>query len=155
MTMTRKSSKHPHAEHWIAVSTLLGLISSACRDHHLRDRTGNPRMQKPNVYQWATSLCHTETMSNQLVMVRKRDHMIWWWSQYALLMRPNKVETAVQCSVCHMWVFAGFSGHGNLINIISIPLIIYIYIYIYACEGVSYSQVFFLSFLKTKFWIQF
>ena len=40
-------------------------------------------------------------------------------------MRPNKVETTVQCSVCHMWVFAGFSGHGNLINIISI--IIYIY----------------------------
>ena len=46
-------------------------------------------------------------------------------------MRPNKVETAVQCSVCRMWVFAGFSGRGNLINIISIPLIIYIYIYIY------------------------
>ena len=32
-------------------------------------------------------------------------------------------DTAVQCSVCRMWVFAGFSGHGNLINI-------YIYIYI-------------------------
>ena len=31
-------------------------------------------------------------------------------------MRPNKVETAVQCSVCRMWVFAGFSDHGNLIN---------------------------------------
>ena len=31
-------------------------------------------------------------------------------------MRPNKIETAVQCSVCRMWVFAGFSGHGNLIN---------------------------------------
>ena len=46
-------------------------------------------------------------------------------------MRPNKVEIAVQCSVCHMWVFAGFSCHGNLIDIISIPLIIYIYIYIY------------------------
>ena len=41
-----------------------------------------------------------------------------------MLMRPNKVETAVQCSVCRMWVFAGFSGRSNLINI-------YIYIYIY------------------------
>ena len=42
-----------------------------------------------------------------------------------LLMRPNKVETAVQCSICRMWVFAGFSGDGNLIDIILIPLIIY------------------------------
>ena len=26
----------------------------------------------------------------------------WWRSRYTLLMRPNKVETAVRCSVCHM-----------------------------------------------------
>ena len=26
----------------------------------------------------------------------------WWRSRCALLVRPNKVETAVQCSVCHM-----------------------------------------------------
>ena len=39
-------------------------------------------------------------------------------------MRPKKAETAVQCPVCHMLVFAGFSSHGNLIYI-------YIYIYIY------------------------
>ena len=32
-------------------------------------------------------------------------------------MRPNKVETAVQCSVCRIWVFAKFSHHGNSINI--------------------------------------
>ena len=38
-------------------------------------------------------------------------------------MRPNKVETAVQCSLCRMWVFAGFSGHGNLNGMISIPLL--------------------------------
>ena len=51
--------------------------------------------------------------------------------RFVLLMSPNKVETPLQCSVCHRWVFAGFSCHGNLINIISIHLIIYIYIYIY------------------------
>ena len=26
----------------------------------------------------------------------------WWRSRCALLMRPNKVETDVQCSICHM-----------------------------------------------------
>ena len=46
----------------------------------------------------------------------------WWRSRYALPMRPNKVETAVQCSVCRMSVFAGFSSHDNS----------NIYIYIYA-----------------------
>ena len=54
----------------------------------------------------------------------------WERSRCALLMRPNKVETAVQCSVCRMSVFAGFSCHGNSM-IISIPPFIYIYIYIY------------------------
>ena len=39
-------------------------------------------------------------------------------------MRPNKIETAVQCSVCRMWMFAGFSGHDNIINI---------YIYVCVC----------------------
>ena len=33
-------------------------------------------------------------------------------------MRPNKVVTAVKCSVSHMEVLAGFSSHGNSINII-------------------------------------
>ena len=37
ITMTRKSGKHLHTEHWTAVSTLLGLISSTHRDlHHWR-----------------------------------------------------------------------------------------------------------------------
>ena len=38
-------------------------------------------------------------------------------SRYALLMRPNKVERAVQCSVYQMEMIAGFSSHGNSINI--------------------------------------
>ena len=39
---------------------------------------------------------------------------------------PDKVETAVQCSVCHMEVLTRFSSHGN-----SIDIYIYIYIYIF------------------------
>ena len=35
-------------------------------------------------------------------------------------MRPNKVETAVQCSVCRLWVFARFSRNDNY-NITLIP----------------------------------
>ena len=48
-------------------------------------------------------------------------------------MRPNNIETADQCSVCHMEVLAGFSSHGNSINIIQFLYsnVIYIYIYIY------------------------
>ena len=50
-----------------------------------------------------------------------------------MLMRPNKVETAVQYSVCCMEVLAGFSSHGNSINIIPFLYsnVIYVYIYIY------------------------
>ena len=53
----------------------------------------------------------------------------WWRSRCTMLMRPNKIETAVQCSVCRMKVFAGFSCHGNS----KIYICIYIYIYIYCC----------------------
>ena len=38
--------------------------------------------------------------------------LLWWRSRYTLLMRPNKVATAVQCCA---YVFAGFSGYGNSI----------------------------------------
>ena len=59
----------------------------------------------------------------------------WWRSLCALPMRPNKIETAVQCSVCLIKVFTGFSNHDNS-NITLIPpfkynVYIYIYIYIY------------------------
>ena len=47
----------------------------------------------------------------------------WWGSRYALLMRTNKIETAVlYVGVC------GFSSHGNSIDIIS--FLIYIYIFV-------------------------
>ena len=66
-------------------------------------------------------------------------------------MRPNKVKTAVECSVCCMWMFAGFSGHGNLINIISIPLS-YIYIYIYICVCVCVCEWFLCVCPSVWFW---
>ena len=44
-----------------------------------------------------------------------------WWLWCALLMRPNKVETAVQCSVCRTLVFARFSSHDNS-NILIVSL---------------------------------
>ena len=40
------------------------------------------------------------------------------------------LATHKRCQINQSWC-AGFSGYGNLINIISIPLIIYIYIYIF------------------------
>ena len=74
----------------------------------------------------------------------------WWRSRCALLMRPNKVETAVQCSVCHMQVFAGFSCHGNS-KITSIPPFkknIYNYIYIYVCV---YIYIYIYIYIPYKF----
>ena len=56
----------------------------------------------------------------------------WWRSRCSLLMRPKKVETAVQCSVYYMYVFVGFSCHGKSM-IISIPTFEK-YIYIYICS---------------------
>ena len=78
----------------------------------------------------------------------RRFDLQWWRSRYALLMRSIKVETAVQWSVCRMHVFAVFSSHGNLINLISIPLslslslsiYIYIYIYVYILKSVYLSS---------------
>ena len=43
-------------------------------------------------------------------------------SHYKLLMRPNKVEAAVQCFRISRAAFAGFSGHGNSIYNIYIEL---------------------------------
>ena len=48
ITRTRKYGKHQQAEHWIAVSTLLGVINSTDRDP-----TNNHSMQKPKLYHWA------------------------------------------------------------------------------------------------------
>ena len=48
------------------------------------------------------------------------------------MMRRNKVETAVQCSVCHAQVFAGLSGDGNSIYNI-VPLLKKENVHLYVC----------------------
>ena len=47
----------------------------------------------------------------------------WGKSCYTRLIRPNKVETAVQCFHMSHTVFAGFSGHGNSIYKTHFPYI--------------------------------
>ena len=51
-------------------------------------------------------------------------------------MRPNEVETAVQCSICRIDMLTGFSSHGNSIKIIKLLYsnVLYIYIYISGAE---------------------
>ena len=62
ITMTRKSSKHFYTEHWTAVSTLLGLISSAYHDLHSWRLNQQLQTAEPKLYHWATGPYHTEAM---------------------------------------------------------------------------------------------
>ena len=49
-----------------------------------------------------------------MVMTMQLFDLQWWRLRYALLMRPNKAETAVQYSRMSC-VFGGFSGQDNSI----------------------------------------
>ena len=62
----------------------------------------------------------------------------WCKTQYTLLMRPNKVETAVEWFSMSHEVLAGFFGHGNSI---------YIYIYIY----IQFTALVFTILIKFDF----
>ena len=57
-------------------------------------------------------------------------------------MRPNKAETAVQCCVCHMLVFAEFSSHVN-----------FIYIYIYLSTGLLANNLTLIAFDRLYIYI--
>ena len=62
----------------------------------------------------------------------------WEKPQYTLLGRPNKVETAVQCSCLSHVVLAGFFCHGNSsYNIIPLIKKMYIHFIVY---GVVFMQ---------------
>ena len=68
----RQTPRHGIQEHWTAVSTLLGIISSVYRNlHHWRS---NQQLQiaVPKFYNWATGSYHTQVTPNQLVMVTAR-----------------------------------------------------------------------------------
>ena len=67
-----RTPMHDIREHWTAVSTLLGLISSMYRNlHHWRSNQG-PKIAVPKLYNWATSSYHTQVTPNKLVMVIAR-----------------------------------------------------------------------------------
>ena len=71
--MTWKFGKHRHAEHWIGVSTLLGLISSAYRD--LCHWRSNQQPQKPKLYHRVTGPYQTYNMydlkKKKIVVIEK------------------------------------------------------------------------------------
>ena len=127
--MTRNSSKHPHAT-YRTLNSCFDLIGS-----HQQCIPWSPPLE----IEPATSECRNRTSTNRLCVAWTGGPLVevrFLHSGVAgsifsggdhgmkLLMRPNKVKTAVQCSVCRMWVFARFSSHDNLINI---------YIYIWVC----------------------
>ena len=65
----RRTPTHDTREHWTAVLTLLGLISSVYRNlHHWRSNQ-RPQIVVPKLYNWATSSYRTQVTPNQLVMV--------------------------------------------------------------------------------------
>ena len=58
---------HNIQEHWIAVSTLLGLISSLYHNLHLRSNQ-RPQIAVPKLYKWATSSYHNILCQNKFIM---------------------------------------------------------------------------------------
>ena len=75
---------------------------------------------EPKLYHWTTGLYRT--------VCGCWFDLQWWRSQYALLMRPNKVKTAVKCSICHMEVLARVHCLRSMDDVL---LLTYTYIYIY------------------------
>ena len=68
----RRTATHDIREHWTAVSTLLGLISSVYSNlHHWRSNQ-RPQIPVPKLYNWATSSYRTQATPNQLMMVIAR-----------------------------------------------------------------------------------
>ena len=90
-----------------------------------------PQNTKPKFYHWSIGTRHTQAIPNKLVMVNVQlinlmclvvtfvllegHGCLLGQSWYTLLMRPNKVITAVKWVLMSRSVLAGFSDHGNLI----------------------------------------
>ena len=139
---------HVIQEHWTAVLSLLGLISSVYHNLHPWRSNQWPQIAVPKLYNLATNSYRKQVTPNQLVMVnawptninvscklhpysfqrtwsppgpclpkKLRNTAVcgcwfdlqWLRLRYTLLMRPNKVKTAVQCSciscVGVQWIF--------------------------------------------------
>ena len=64
----RRTPTHDIREHWTAVSTLLGLISSVYRNlDHWRSNQ-RPQIAVPKLYNWATSSYRTQVTPNQITV---------------------------------------------------------------------------------------
>ena len=68
----RRTPTHDIRERWTAVSTLLGLISSVCRNLHRWRSNQRPKIALPKLYNWDTSSYRTEVTPNQLIIVIAR-----------------------------------------------------------------------------------
>ena len=66
IALTRKSGKHSiwHIEHWTAVLTLLGLISSVYHDLYHWRLNQQPQNPELKLYHWSSSPHCTQTMPN-------------------------------------------------------------------------------------------
>ena len=60
---------HDIQKDWIAVLTLLGLISSVYRDLYHWRLNQRPQIAESKFYNWANSPYHTQVVPNLLVMV--------------------------------------------------------------------------------------
>ena len=68
----RRTPTHGIREHWTAVSTLLGLISSVYRIRHHWRANQRPQIAVPKLYNWVTSSYRKYVTPNQLAMVIAR-----------------------------------------------------------------------------------
>ena len=64
-----RTTTHDIREHWTAVSTLLGLISSVYLNLHHWISNQRPQIAVPKLYNWGISSYRTQVTPNQIVMV--------------------------------------------------------------------------------------
>ena len=116
-TITRKSGKYLHTTY----RTL-----DSCFDHirsHQQHIPWSPPTGATTEYRAKTlPLSYWSTSHTSNAKLISYGNLQWGKSWYMPLIRPNKVKTAVQCSIHHVQVFARFLDHGNSIYNI-IPLL--------------------------------
>ena len=112
----RRTPTHDIWEHWTAVSTLLGFISSVYRNlHHWRSNQ-RPQIAVPKLYNWATSSYHTQVIPNQLVTAIARLinlNVSCKLHPYSFLIRLKQLSSV---PICRAQVFARFFGRDNSIH---------------------------------------
>ena len=92
ITMTGKSGKHLHATYG-ALNSCFDLIRS--HQQSLTSRSNSASLIC-GMNRWPSGRVSASAYCDYWFDLH------WGRSRCALLMKPNKVETAVQCSVCHV-----------------------------------------------------